>query len=404
VEEDIKPFRDVLLGLFFVTTGMLLNPEVVMQNWYWVILLAVLPVLAKLVLIAALARIFGANMGTAMRTGIYLAQAGEFGFVLLANTGSAGFALVPDPWLQTITASMVLSMLAAPFMIQHADRIVLRFSSQEWLQKSLELHQIAQKSLATTKHVLICGFGRSGQHLARLLDREDLDYVALDLDPDRIREATAAGDSVVFGDAAKRETLVAAGLLRASCVVVTFAEFKSAEKVLTAVRALAPNVPVVVRTYDESDLEKLTAAGATEVVPEILEGSLMLGSQALMLLGVPVSRVVKQIRAIRESRYQMFRGVFRGVDDEADTPENQWVRLHSVFVEPGASGVGKSLAELGILDLDIEVSAIRRRGIRGGDPSPDTQLESGDILVLKGQPDALSLAEAIILGRKSMGR
>ena len=99
-----------------------------------------------------------------------------------------------------------------------------------------------------------------------------------------------------------------------------------------------------------------------------------------------------------------FGGVFRGVDDEADTPENQWVRLHSVFVEPGASGVGKSLAELGILDLDIEVSAIRRRGIRGGDPSPDTQLESGDILVLKGQPDALSLAEAIILGRKSMGR
>jgi CPA2 family monovalent cation:H+ antiporter-2 len=316
VEEDIKPFRDVLLGLFFVTTGMLLNPQVVMQNWYWVILLAVFPVLAKLVLIAVLARIFGANVGTAMRTGIYLAQAGEFGFVLLANTGSTGFGLVPDPWLQTITASMVLSMLAAPFMIQHADRIVLRFSSQEWLQKSLELHQIAQKSLATTKHVLICGFGRSGQHLARLLDREDLEYVALDLDPDRIREATAAGDSVVFGDASKRETLVAAGLLRASCVVVTFAEFKSAERVLIAVRALAPNVPVVVRTYDESDLEKLTAAGATEVVPEILEGSLMLGSQALMLLGVPVSRVVKQIRAIRESRYQMFRGVFRGVDDE----------------------------------------------------------------------------------------
>ncbi|MCQ8897444.1 monovalent cation:proton antiporter-2 (CPA2) family protein [Limnobacter humi] len=400
VEEDIKPFRDVLLGLFFVTTGMLLNPAVVVTNWYWVILLSVVPVIAKLVLIAALAKIFGANTGTAMRTGIYLAQAGEFGFVLLSNAGSTGFGLVPDPWLQTITASMVLSMLAAPFMIQHADRIVLRFSSQEWLQRSLELHQIAQKSLSTSKHVLVCGFGRSGQHLARLLDREDLSYVALDLDPDRIREATAAGDSVVFGDAAKRETLVAAGLLRASCVVVTFAETKTAEKVLMAVRQLAPAVPVIVRTTDESDLERLTAAGATEVVPEILEGSLMLGSQALMLLGVPVSRVVKQIRNIRESRYQMFRGVFRGVDDESDTPENQWVRLHSVIIEPGATGVGRSLAELGLMDLGVEVNAIRRRGIRGGDPSPDTRLESGDILVLKGQPDALSLAESKILGRK----
>ncbi len=399
VEEDIKPFRDVLLGLFFVTTGMLLNPVVVVQQWPWVLGLAVLPVLAKFGLIAALAKIFGANTGTALRTGLYLAQAGEFGFVLLANTGAGGFNLVPDQWLQVITASMLLSMLAAPFMIQHADKIVLRFSSQEWLQKSLELHQIAQKSLTTNKHVLICGFGRSGQHMARLLDREDIGYVALDLDPDRIREAASAGDSVVFGDAAKRETLVAAGLMRASCVVISFAEFKIAEKVLLAIRQIAPNVPVVVRTYDESDLERLTAAGATEVVPEILEGSLMLGSQALMLLGVPVSRVVKQIRSIRESRYQMFRGVFRGVDDESETPESEMVRLHSVIVEPGAKGVGNSLEELRLTDMGVEVNAIRRRGIRGGDPSPQTRLEAGDILILKGRPDALALAESMILSK-----
>lgn len=399
VEEDIKPFRDVLLGLFFVTTGMLLNPKVVVEYWPWVLVLAIFPVLAKLILITILARLFGAKTGTAMRTGLYLAQAGEFGFVLLANTGSANLALVPDVWLQVVTASMLLSMLAAPFMIENADRIVLKFSSQEWLQKSLELHKVAQKSLATKKHVLVCGFGRSGQHLARLLDREDLDYVALDLDPDRIREATAAGDSVVFGDASKRETLVAAGLLRASCVVVTFAEFKAAERVLTAVRHLAPNVPVIVRTYDESDLEKLTAAGATEVVPEILEGSLMLGSQALMLLGVPVSRVVKQIRSIRESRYQMFRGVFRGVDDESDTPESQLVRLGTVVVEPGARGVGVSIEDLGLIDLGVEVCAIRRRGIRGGDPAPQTRLEAGDVLILKGRPDALSLAEGLILSK-----
>lgn len=400
VEEDIKPFRDVLLGLFFVTTGMLLNPKVVVEHWAWVFALTVLPVLAKLVLITGLARLYGATTGTAMRTGLYLAQAGEFGFVLLANAGDGGYGLVPDPWLQTITASMLLSMLAAPFLIQYSNRIVLRFSSQEWMQKSLELHQVAQRSLASAKHVLICGFGRSGQHLARILDRENLHYVALDLDPDRIREATAAGDSVVFGDAAKRETLIAAGLLRASCVVVTFAEFKAAEKVLMAVRQLAPNVPVIVRTYDESDLERLTAAGATEVVPEILEGSLMLGSQALMILGVPVSRVVKQIRNIRESRYQMFRGVFKGIDDEQGTPENQLVRLHSLLVEPGANGVGRSLAELGVLERGVEVNAIRRRGIRGGDPSPETRLEAGDVLVLKGTPDALAAAESIILSNR----
>jgi CPA2 family monovalent cation:H+ antiporter-2 len=298
-----------------------------------------------------------------------------------------------------ITAAMLLSMLAAPFLIQHADKIVMRFSSQEWLQKSLELHTVAQRSLSTEKHVLICGYGRSGQHLARILEREAITYVALDLDPDRVREAAAAGESVVFGDAARRETLVAAGLLRASCVVVSFAEFKTAEKVLSVVRMLAPSVPVVVRTYDESDLERLTAAGATEVVPEILEGSLMLGSQALMLMGVPVSRVVRQIRSIRESRYQMFRGVFRGVDDEADTPEHQWVRLHSVELTPGAAAIGIKLGDLAFESIDVEVSAIRRRGIRGGDPSPQTRLDQGDILILKGAPEALARAESRLLAK-----
>ena len=398
VEEDIKPFRDVLLGLFFVTTGMLLAPKVVIEFWFVVLVLAIIPVVAKFVLIAGLARMFGNPTGTSLRTGLYLAQAGEFAFVLLAPASELG--LVSQEWMQIITAAMLLSMLAAPFLIQYADAIVLRLSSQEWLQKSLELHQIAQKSLNNAKHVLILGYGRSGQHLGRLLEREDIAYVALDLDPDRIREAAAAGDSVVFGDGSRRETLMAAGLLRASCVVVTFAEPKVVEKALIVIRQMAPSLPVIVRTYDESDLEKLTAAGATEVVPEILEGSLMLGSQALMLMGVPVSRVVKQIRQIRESRYQMFRGVFRGVDDEADTPEHQWVRLHSIELPEGAAGIGTELGQTGLDSIDVEVSAIRRRGIRGGDPSPSIRLEQGDVLILKGAPEALAKAEAKLLAKR----
>jgi CPA2 family monovalent cation:H+ antiporter-2 len=203
---------------------------------------------------------------------------------------------------------------------------------------------------------------------------------------------------VVFGDAAKRATLAAAGVLRASCVVVSFADTKTALRTLREVRELAPSVPVIVRTSDESDLEKLMQAGATEVVPEVLEGSLMLGSQALMLAGVPVARVVKQIRAVRESRYQMFRGVFRGVDDENSSPESQWVRLHSVVLEPSARGIGRTLAELGLDALGVEVNAIRRRGIRGGNPDPDTCLQAGDVLVLKGTPEQLSEAEAVLLG------
>ncbi len=395
VEEDIKAFRDVLLGLFFITTGMLLNPSIMIKNWYWVLLLSLIPVLAKFLLITTLAILSGSPRGTAIRTGLYLAQAGEFAFVMLSD--AAPLKLMPFEWVQTISAAMLLSMLAAPALIQNADKLVLRLSKDEWLVQSFALHQVAQQTLTTEKHVLVCGFGRSGQHLGRILERESIRYVALDLDPERVREATSAGESVVFGDAGKKEILLAAGLSRASCVVVSFADFKAAVRVLSTIRQISMSMPVVVRTHDERDLEPLLAAGATEVVSEIYEGSLMLGSQALILMGVPMSRVIRQIRSVRESRYKLFRGVFRGFDDEADTPESQWVRLHSIELTDGMQSIGARLGELKLSELEVSVAAIRRRGIRGDDPSDELRLELGDILVLKGQPEPLARAEQRIV-------
>ncbi len=395
VEEDIKPFRDVLLGLFFVTTGMLLNVNTVLDYWSWVILLATIPVVFKLVLIAFLAVLFGAQRGVAIRTGLYLSQAGEFAFVLFAS--AEPLSLIPHPWMQVVTAAMVLSMLMAPALIQNAEKIVLRLSQDEWLVQSIALHQVAQHSLNTDRHVVICGYGRCGQHLGRVLQLEDVKYVALDLDPERIREATAAGESVVFGDAGRKEILVAAGAMRASCIVISFADFKASLRVLAVVRQISLSVPVIVRTRDEPEIEPLLAAGATEVVSEIYEGSLMMGSQALLLLGVPMSRMIRKIRQVRESRYTLFRGVFRGADDEAGSPESQWIRLHSVELAVGARAIGMRLSDLALSELDVCVAAIRRRGIRCDQPETDTILEVGDILVLRGQPEPLTRAESRLL-------
>ncbi|MGF6664271.1 CPA2 family monovalent cation:H+ antiporter-2 [Paraburkholderia atlantica] len=221
VEEDIKPFRDVLLGLFFVTTGMLLNPRVIWEHPLVVLAFFIGPVLLKMVMITGLARLFGATPGVAMRTGIGLAQAGEFGFVLLNLILDRH--LVDATLLQTILAAMLLSMLAAPFMIQNADRVVLRLSSTEWMMQSLQMTRIATQSLKQSGHVIICGYGRAGQNLARMLEHEGLSYVALDLDPDRVAAAAAAGESVVFGDAGRRESLLAAGLHRAAAIAITYA-------------------------------------------------------------------------------------------------------------------------------------------------------------------------------------
>lgn len=391
VEEDIKPFRDVLLGLFFVTVGMLLDPRVVFEHWALVLGLVLGPVLFKFVLIALLARMFGSGGGAAIRTALGLAQAGEFGFVLLNQID--GMKLI-DPLLgQAILAAMLLSMLLAPFLIQYSDVIAMRLSRTDWLMQSLAMTKIAAQSIATERHVIICGYGRSGQNLAHMVEQEGIGYVALDLDPDRVREAAAAGEHVVYGDAARRESLVAAGIHRAAAVAITYADTASALKVLHHVQALEPTLPVIVRTIDDADLDRLQQAGATEVVPEIIEGSLMLASHALVLLGVPLRRVVRRAQEMRDARYSLLRGYFHGQDDEEDMLERDAVRLHSVPLAKGSPAIGRKLGTMGLETFKTSVTAIRRQGIRALDPDPDTVLEQGDIVVLRGTPEGLQMAE-----------
>jgi CPA2 family monovalent cation:H+ antiporter-2 len=394
VEEDIKPFRDVLLGLFFITIGMLLNVRLVLENWWLVLLLLAGPVLLKFGLIAGLAKLSGAPTGVALRTGLALAQAGEFGFVLLNQAG--GLQLVDPLIIQLILASMVLSMLIAPFILENADAIVMKLSANEWMMQSLALTQIATRTMTTQKHVIIAGFGRTGQSLAKLLEQEKIAYHALDLDPERVREAQAAGANVSYGDAARRESLVAAGIHRASALVITYANTRSALKVLHFAHDLAPALPVIVRSYDDSDLDQLRAAGAAEVVPEAIEGSLMLASHALLTLGVPLRRVVHQVQAARGERYASLRGYFHGASDASDDAEHLHVRLHSVPISDNANAIGKSLAALKLEELGAEVTAIRRRKSRIA-VGPETVLQAGDIVVLRGAAEGIARAEARLL-------
>lgn len=241
VETDIRPFHDVLLGLFFISIGMLLDWRLVLENWHLVLVLLLVPTLFKAALVAALAKVLGASAGVALRTGLYLAQAGEFGFVLL--TLAKANSLVPPALMNPIMASMVLSMLATPFIIMYSNRIVMKLVASEWLQQSLQMTTIARKSINANRHVIICGYGRCGQNLAKMLEGEGIPYMALDLDPDRVRQAAEAGDSVVFGDAARLQALIASGIARASAVVITYLDVPGALKVLNHVRAHAPKCP-----------------------------------------------------------------------------------------------------------------------------------------------------------------
>jgi monovalent cation:H+ antiporter-2, CPA2 family len=373
---------------------MKLDWRPVAEQWLLVLLLSLLPVLAKAVLVTVLARAFRATPGVAIRTGLYLAQAGEFGFVLLTLGADQG--LLRGPWMSPVLASMVISMLAPPFLVMASTRIVMKLSASEWLLQSVQLTSIAKKSIKTEAHVIIAGYGRSGQNLARMLGNEGIPYMALDLDPDRVRQAAAAGQSVVFGDAARLPSLMAAGLARASAVVVSYHDTPSALKILALVRDHAPRVPVIVRTLDDTDLEKLREAGATEVVPEAIEGSLMLAAQALVLVGVPMRRVIHLTRDARDQRYSLLRGYFHGADDDTAEERHQ-ERLVSVSLPAAAASIGHTLGEQLLGPMGVQAVSVRQAGGRVVAGHEALVLAAGDTLVLSGLPEQLALAEARLL-------
>ena len=394
VEDYIQPFRDVLLGLFFVTIGMLLDFSVLGANFVAVMLVFAGMMVAKFVVILALARIFGNERPTALRTAMALAPAGEFGFVLLALAARQN--AVDAATLQIVLAASLVSMLSSPLILARMERVVLYFIESEWTQRAVALHNLAVKAMAQKGHVIVCGYGRSGQALAQFLEREKVAVIALDSDPERVRQAAAAGDSVVYGDAARREVLVAAALTRATAVVVSFADTHKALAIIAHVRELRPEVPVIVRTFDDTDVARLREAGAAEIVAEVVEGSLMLAAQTMLQLGVPLNRVLRRVRDVRQERYKLMGGFFPGATD-VEQADHEAPRLRTVVASGNAACIGNTLGSLNLAAMDVTVTAIRRTGEREVNPAPETRVKAGDVLVLLGTQEGLAKAEMRLL-------
>jgi len=307
-EAVIKPFQDILLGLFFVSVGMLLDLRLLLAQLPLVLLLLATLLVVKAVLILVIVRQFVPNTRKALRTGIVICMGGEFGFALLTLLLKGDTI---DPGIvQALLTTVALSMLIGPLLVRYNGRIadvVLRQHTTEPSEVALET--AATRELAKREHVIICGFGRVGQNLARVIEQRGFEYIALDLDPFRVRDARQAGDPVVYGDASEPEVLTALGIDHASVVVVSFDATETALRIVRAVRRLRGDVPVLVRTEDDSRLDSLQAAGATEVVPEIFETSLSLVSHVLLFLKVPSREVLDLTEEIRHDRYAILRSM-----------------------------------------------------------------------------------------------
>jgi len=313
IEVAIRPFRDVLLGLFFVIVGTELNLAVLPELWPWISLLVAGLLLGKGPLIVVLSYWASRDRQVAVRTGVVLAHGGEFGFALLALSWSTG--LISSAQIQPILAAAVISMALAPLLVRHNEAIADYLLGARHDQSSPHREaQIASAVQGDSKHVIICGFGRVGQHMARLLRTEGYDYVALDLDPVRVKLAWEDGQKVFYGDARHREILLAAGLERCRVLVVSFADVPAAMRILHTVHHIRPGLPILVRTRDDMHLARLKRAGASEVVPEVLEASLMLATQLFLLLDLPLARVEAHVQGVRKDRYRLLDTVIQDSD------------------------------------------------------------------------------------------
>lgn len=312
IEADIRPFRDILLGVFFVSIGMLIDLQLFLSHGLLILGLTLGLLLIKACVVALLVKWRGSDVETAWRSGLALAQGGEFCFALMALMQQN--KMMPADLGGLLLAATFCSMLLTPLLLRAAPRIATRLHRKP--NEEVELEEISTLNAGLHNHVVICGYGRVGQSIGRALRNALQPYIALDTDPVRVQEAAVGETCVHYGDSRRGELLLAVGLARARLLVIAVDQADIALLILKEARRLNPTIPILVRTRDDSQLAELKAAGASEVVPELLESSLMLASHALIMLGLPAHQVQERADQIRRDRYRLLHGFYPGANDE----------------------------------------------------------------------------------------
>lgn len=390
VEATIRPFRDVLLGLFFIGIGMLFDPAALPAVWAWAVAGTIVLLASKTLLVAGLVRRAGLPIESAWRTGLIVSVGGEFGLALLA-IGIASGAL--DGFKAQVAFTAVLfSFILGPLLIRFSSPIARALTPRR-LENAAEAPVVRVEAGHLEQHVIICGYGRIGQSVGHLLEQQGIAWGAMDLDLAKVRQARKAGEPVFYGDASDPAMLESMGLDRARLVVVSNDDTQASLRVLAHVRSRHPGLPVMVRTRDDSHHEALLAGGATEVVPETLEAGLMIATHVLDRLDVAPSRIIELVERQRAAHYPLLRARFAGEVDAVDHTE----QLEPVSLPRGCQSCGKTLRELG-LD-DGTATAIVRHGERLLDPAADTVLAEGDTVVLRGPEDVVARASSRLQGR-----
>jgi CPA2 family monovalent cation:H+ antiporter-2 len=400
IEVEIRPFRDILLALFFITVGMLADFTTWKTTWGWILLLVTTLTLGKIILISILSRFSGTSTKIALRTGIVLAQGGEFGFAIL-DLAMDNRILTPF-YQQIILASLLISIAIAPILIRFNRQLAELFSPPgNKLTSSINQHKIIGNAKKMNQQVIICGYGRVGQHLARMLDKIHFPYIAIDLDADLVQQASLAGDEVIYGDASHPEILQKAGVEHAKVLIISLSDHRAAVKVLTLVRSHYPDLPVLVRCRDKNDLKQLKKIGATQIIAELFEVSLTLSHHLLQIIKLPRDKIAEIIQDVRNTDYDLLQKVFVGNMPDESYAESDPLSLHEqlcpIVISDAAYAVNRKLNELQLKELGVEVISIRRGNEKHVKPHGNVKILVDDIVVLFGTYSNLEDAERRLL-------
>ena len=397
IETEIRPFRDILMGLFFITVGAKLNLSVLPELWLSILWLLLGIVVVKAVIVGALVRLFKNSKGVAVRTGLVLAPGGEFGFALLSLALSN--TLLTEAEVQSALAAIVISMAISPLIIRSNDKVTRKLLSDSYLkQRYKDAHAFSREVKEVENHVIICGYRRVGQGLARLLQEQGVPYLGLELDSKIVTEAWEAGESVYYADASRSEILMAAGIQRARLVVITVVDTEVAKHITEAARKKNKQIPIVVRARDDTYLEALIKLGATEVLPESLEASVMVAQRVLEKLELPNEEIEEVVNRIRVEGYRQLKSFFHGTPQKATSKSETF--LHSIVLQETDKAVGKRIADLNLESMGITLQTLKRGEIRGDQPSPDMVLQAEDTLIIEGKADRFKEVAKKIQGER----
>jgi CPA2 family monovalent cation:H+ antiporter-2 len=387
VTADILPFRDAFISVFFISVGMLLQLDFVRLHLP-ILLAAALGVVLCKTITTMLAVLPGyPSLRVATVTALSLAQVGELSFVLARAAAPAGLMTAVE--YQTFVAVAVLTMLAAPFLIRAAARV--SYMPQDLLPAATAT-PVAQR--AARHHVLMVGYGLNGENLARVLRQTGLQYVILELDPERAVTARQRGEPILFGDATRLEVLRQGGAATAHVIVVAISDPVATRRIVALSRQLNAQAPIIVRTRYIAEMEDLRRLGATEVIPEEFETSVEIFARVLRRLRVPRNVIALQVDLIRRQGY----GMLRGLDLPRQTLDQLGQILaatttESFMVPKNSPAVGRSIRELQLRKMTgVTIIAMVRSGKPLTNPSPDEVIDAGDILVMVGDHAQLDQA------------